>query len=365
MPGPLADINILEFGGIGPVPFAGSILADLGANVIFIARPGRLPDPADPQTRGRQVLELDLKHAPDVRICLAIADQCDILVEGFRPGVMERLGLGPDVVLARNPAIVYGRMTGWGQSGPLTASAGHDINYLSVTGLLNAIGPAERPSIPLNMIGDFGGGALFLLAGVLAGLHQARATGCGTVVDAAMVDGIAALASTTSHKQSIGTWNLKRESNYLDGGASRYAVYECADGKFVAFGAIEAEFYEIARQRLGLADPTFDDPFSPERWPAQREALAAHFRTRPRDEWVARCEGFDCCISPVLDFAEARGHDHAVSRRAYREFNGGTLSTIAPRFSTMEHDAPVRPFRKVSVEEISASLIKRPSENTD
>jgi len=353
---PLADLNVLELAGIGPVPFAASILADLGANVIHIARPGMPPDPKDPQTRGRKVLELDLKREADTQTCLAIAEKCDILVEGFRPGVMERLGMGPDVLLERNPKIVYGRMTGWGQNGPLASRAGHDINYLSVTGLLNAIGPVERPTIPLNMIGDFGGGALFLLTGVLAGLHQARTSGRGTVIDAAMVDGIAALASTTSYKQSIGTWNLERESNYLDGGASRYAVYECADGKFLAFGAIEPHFYETARRCLGLTDPTFDDPFSSERWPAQRKALAVHFKTRPRDAWVAMCEGFDCCISPVLDFSEARNHNHAKFRNAYREFSDGTISAIAPRFSTMKNNVQAPAFHNTSVAEIFSHL---------
>jgi alpha-methylacyl-CoA racemase len=354
MNGPLAGVKVMEFAGLGPVPFAGAILADLGAYFVYITRPGVPADPDDPQLRGKHSVMLDLKSAEGRKACLEIAAHCDILLEGFRPGVMERLGLGPDDLSAANEKIIYARMTGWGQEGPLASRAGHDVNYLAVTGVLHAIGPAEKPAIPLNLIGDFGGGSMFLLTGVLAALHQAKTTGKGSVLDVAMIDGIAALASSITYKQSQGRWALGRGVNYLDGASSRYSVYECADGKFVALGAIEPQFYEEFRSCLGLQDPAFDLALEPDQWPAQRTALMQVFRTRARDEWIALCEGRDCCLSPVLDLEEARAHPHAVARQAFRQHRDGILPVAAPRLSG--HSASTEPPSETSLGDALAAL---------
>lgn len=321
----------MEMSGLGPVPFAAGILADLGARVIYVHAPKAPPDLADPQLRNREFVALDLKSQTGPSACLELIRTCDILLEGFRPGVMERLGLGPDHTALINPRLVYGRMTGWGQEGPLAPRAGHDINYLALTGVLNAIGPRDHPVIPLNLIGDFGGGAMFLLTGVLAALHNAKSTGLGTVLDIAMIDGIAFLASSIIHKQSQGSWSLERESNYLDGAAPWYGVYECSDGKFVAVGAIEPHFYALLREKCGLADPVFDQADTPNLWPAQRAALAAIFLTQTRDTWAALCAGFDCCLTPVLDFEEAQVHPHALARRAHVSAPRGVFPAAAPR----------------------------------
>jgi len=330
--GPLAGVTVLEFSGLGPVPFAAGILVDLGARVIHLHGPKTPPDPDDPQLRGREVVELDLKSEAGKDACLEIVRHCDILLEGFRPKVMERLGLGPDSTAAVNPGLIYGRMTGWGQEGPLAPRAGHDINYLAVSGVINAIGPREHPAIPLNLIGDFGGGSMFLLTGVLAALQRARTTGKGSVLDIAMVDGASFLASSIINKQSRGLWSLERESNYLDGAAPWYGIYRCADGKFVTIGALEPKFYAQLRARCGLTDTLFDEPKNPDLWPTQRNALEAVFATRTRDSWVALCEGADCCLTPVLDFEEAQVHPHSLARRSHILSSSGTFPAAAPRF---------------------------------
>lgn len=331
--GPLAGVRILEFSGLGPVPFAAGILADLGARVIHLHGPAVPPDPEDPQLRGREFVELDLKSKAGKDNCLELVRNCDVLLEGFRPGVMERLNLGPDRTATVNPRLIYGRMTGWGQEGPLALRAGHDINYLALSGVLNAIGPREHPAIPLNLIGDFGGGSMFLLTGVLAALHHARTTGEGAVLDVAMIDGAAFLASSIIHKHSRGRWSLERASNYLDGAAPWYGVYRCLDGKFLAIGAIEPKFYAQLRERCGLTDTLFDDPKNQDLWPAQRAALESVFATQPRDTWVSLCDGADCCLAPVLDFEEAQAHPHSLARRSYVNSPWGTFPAAAPRFA--------------------------------
>lgn len=346
--GPLNGVAVLEFSGLGPIPFAAGMLADLGAHVIHVCRPASPPDPSDPQLRGRTVVKLDLKAEPDRQACINLASHCDILIEGFRPGVMERLGLGPDAVCAINPALVYGRMTGWGQDGPLAPRAGHDLNYLAQTGVLHALGPPDRPTIPLNLIGDFGGGSLFLLTGILAALHQARMTGKGATLDVAMVDGIAMLSSSIIYKQTTGQWSLNRESNYLDGGAPFYNVYRCADGKFVAVAPIEPQFYDSLRTCCGLTAPILDDPWNRSLWPEQRAEMARVFENRPRDEWVDLCAGADTCLSPVLDFEEAAAHPHGVARHSYDRFGEGIFPAPAPRISGSGGSALHRPSNEFS-----------------
>jgi alpha-methylacyl-CoA racemase len=268
------------------------------------------------------------------------------------------LGLGPDCTAAVNQRLIYGRMTGWGQEGPLAARAGHDINYLALGGVLNAIGPSEQPAIPLNLIGDFGGGSMFLLTGVLAALHQARTTGHGTVLDIAMIDGAAFLASSVINKQSRGRWSLERASNYLDGGAPWYGVYRCSDGKFVAIGAIEPKFYAQLRARCHLTDPLFDESENPDLWPVQRTALEAVFTMRPRDAWVALCEGADCCLTPVLDFEEAQIHPHSLARRSYVLSPSGTFPASAPRFPGSDGLPIAQARSEVSASELIEDLAK-------
>jgi alpha-methylacyl-CoA racemase len=365
--GPLAGVTVLEFSGLGPVPFAAGILADLGARVIHLHGPKAPPEPDDPQLRGREIVELDLKSEAGKDACLEIVRHCEILLEGFRPGVMERLGLGPDSTAAVNERLIYGRMTGWGQEGPLAPRAGHDINYLALSGVINAIGPREHPAIPLNLIGDFGGGSMFLLTGVLAALHRARTKGQGTVLDIAMIDGVAFLASSIINKQSRGRWSLERTSNYLDGAAPWYGVYRCADGKFVAIGAVEPKFYAQLRARCGLTDTLFDEPKNTDLWPAQRTALEAVFAMRTRNAWVALCEGSDCCLTPVLDFEEAQVHPHSLARRSHVFSPSGTFPSAAPRFPA-SNGIPITQARpEVSASELIEELANRhkPSSMTD
>lgn len=353
---PLKGVTVLEFSGLGPVPFAAGILADLGARVIHLHKPSAKPDPHDPQLRGRENVALDLKSRSGAAKCLEIVRHCDILLEGYRPGVMERLDLGPDHMTKVNPSLIYARMTGWGQEGPLARRAGHDINYLALSGVLNAIGPDEHPVIPLNLIGDFGGGSMFLLTGVLAALIGARSTGRGAVLDVAMVDGASFLASSIIHKHSRGQWSLDRASNYLDGAAPWYGIYRCADGRFVAVGAIEARFYAQLRARCGLTDALFDQPQNRELWPAQRKELAKIFATRQRDEWVALCEGADCCLTPVLDFAEAQAHPHSLARQSYMETDDGTFPAAAPRMPGQNNGAVGDSSPKVEIDTLLTDL---------
>jgi alpha-methylacyl-CoA racemase len=288
--GPLTGFRIVEFAGIGPGPFACMLLADMGAEVITLDRVGAGKNLKAVATRGRKVIELDLKNKAAISEVLDLLSHADALIEGFRPGVMERLGLGPDVVLGRNPKLVYGRMTGWGQTGPLAQAAGHDINYIAITGALHAIGTKERPVPPLNLIGDFGGGSLYLALGLLSAVIHARATGKGQIVDAAMVDGAASLMSYFYGFRAEGVHTAERGANRLDGGAPFYDVYKCLDGKWIALGSIEPQFYALLREKAGLTDPAFDAQMDRTRWPELKEKIEAVFATKTRDEWCTVME---------------------------------------------------------------------------
>ncbi|WP_327191901.1 CaiB/BaiF CoA transferase family protein [Terrabacter sp. Soil811] len=337
--GPLAGIRVVELAGIGPAPFAAMLLADLGADVIRIDRPGEgsLPVPLSPEAdllrRGRPSVALDLKHPDGLATTLALVEQADVLLEGYRPGVAERLGLGPTDCLGRNPRLVYGRMTGWGQDGPLAHAAGHDIGYVAITGALHAIGRAGGPpQVPVNLVGDFGGGALYLVVGVLAALLEARASGRGQVVDAAIVDGTAHLSSLVMSLVGAGLWSDRRGTNLLDTGAPFYDVYETSDGGWLAVGPLEPAFYAELLRLTGLTD-TAPDRLDPRTWPALRALLADTFRSRTRDEWTAALEGTDACVEPVLSYAEAPGHPHLAARGTYVEHHGLVQPAPAPRFS--------------------------------
>ena len=331
--GPLTGFRVVEFAGLGPGPFACMMLADMGAEVVTLDRPGASKNLQSTIGRGRRIVELDLKDSAARNQAFDLLEHADALIEGFRPGVMERLGLGPDVVHARNPRLVYGRMTGWGQEGPLAQAAGHDINYISVTGALAAIGPSERPVPPLNLVGDFGGGALYLVVGVLAALLEAKGSGKGQVVDAAMCDGAASLMSMFFDFAAAGRWQGGRESNFLDGGAHFYGVYQCACGHFISVGSIEPQFYALLRQLAGLSDQAFDAQMDREAWPSLRQRVAQIFRTKTRDEWCRLMEGTDVCFAPVLSLSEAPLHPHMAARKTFVERHGLTQPAPAPRFS--------------------------------
>ncbi|AWN51994.1 CaiB/BaiF CoA-transferase family protein [Methylobacterium sp. 17Sr1-1] len=333
--GPLAGLRIVEFAGIGPGPFAAMLLADMGAELVRLDRPGG----SDPYSktivsRGRPTVTVDLKDDDDRAGTLALLDRADALIEGFRPGVMERLGLGPEIVLARNPRLVYGRMTGWGQEGPLARSAGHDITYMAVTGALAAIGPAEHPVPPLNLVGDYGGGSLYLVAGILAALLSVGRTGRGQVVDAAICDGAASLMAMFSELASQGRWSDRREANLLDGGAPWYRTYACRDGRHIAIGPLEPQFYALFRRLTGLdSDPDFDRRDDPVMWPTLRRKLETLFAERTRDEWCRLLEGTDACVAPVLSLSEAAGHPHLAARETFVTVGGTVQPAPAPRFS--------------------------------
>ena len=331
--GPLAGFRIVEFAGIGPGPFACMMLSDMGAEVVTLDRVGAKKNLKSVSARGRKVVELDLKDKAAIAQVLDLLANADALIEGFRPGVMERLGLGPDVVQARNPRLVYGRMTGWGQEGPLAQTAGHDINYISVTGALAAIGPAEKPVPPLNLVGDFGGGALYLVVGVLAALLEAKKSGKGQVVDAAMCDGAASLMTMFFDLAATGRWSAERESNFLDGGAHFYGVYECACGRFISIGSIEPQFYALLRQHAGLSDQAFDAQMDREAWPSLKRRLAETFKSKTRDDWCRIMEGTDICFAPVLSLSEAPSHPHMAARGTFVEHHGPIQPAPAPRFS--------------------------------
>lgn len=322
--------------GIGPGPFCAMMLSDLGAEVIRIDRLG-LKGSGSRQhvlNRGRRSLALDLKQPLGTATVLRLVEKADILLEGFRPGVMERLGLGPDICLARNPKLVFGRMTGWGQDGPLAHAAGHDINYIAIGGALGAMGYADRPPTPpLNLVGDFGGGAMYLLAGVLAALIERTGSGKGQVIDAAMTDGTASLLTPFYGLMAMQMWTTQRESNKLDGGAHYYGCYACADDKYVAIGSIEPQFYALLLEKCGITDPQFATQQDQQQWPELREKLAAVFRTRTRDEWCAIMEGSDVCFAPVLGLGDAPTHPHNQARRTFIDYEGVTQPAPAPRFS--------------------------------
>jgi len=331
--GPLAGVRVVEFASLGPVPFAGMLLSDMGADVVRIERSGVSSlDRNDVTARGRRFVALDLKSPKDLETTLDLLEGADVLMEGYRPRVMERLGLGPDVVTARNPRLVYARMTGWGQSGPLADRAGHDINYVALTGALAAIGTASQPVVPLNLVGDYGGGALYLVTGILAALIEARSSQLGQVVDCAMVDGTLSLLSLFHGWLHSGDWRESRASNLLDGAAPFYGVYICKDGKHVALGAIEPQFYATFCERAELDWHTFSEQNDEKKWPKLREKLKAHFLTKTRDEWCERFEGLDACLSPVLTMKEAAAHEHIKARSSIVHIDGVMQSAPAPRF---------------------------------
>ncbi len=333
--GPLQGYRVVEMAGLGPTPFCAMLLADMGADVIRIDREGG-NNPhgleVDLLNRGRRSVVLDLKTPAGVATCLRLVEKADALIEGFRPGVMERLGLAPDVCLARNPRLVYGRMTGWGQAGPLAGAAGHDINYIALTGVLHAIGNRDAPLPPLNLVGDFGGGALYLAFGVVCGLLEAKASGQGQVIDAAMIDGAAQLMTMIYGLLHNRQWSDARESNLLDGGAHFYGTFECADGKWVAVGAIEPQFYELLLQHVGLSTAEAGTSQDEADWPGMKERLAEIFRSRTREQWCAAMEGTDVCFAPVLSLAEAPQHPHNAARQNFVTAWGVLQPAPTPRF---------------------------------
>jgi len=340
MSGPLSGVKVLELAGIGPGPFCGMLLADMGADVLRVDRTqgGDLGLPVEPKFdvmgRGRRSVALDLKRPASVAMVLEWLARADALIEGFRPGVTERLGLGPEACLARNPRLVYGRITGWGQDGPLAQAAGHDINYIALTGALHAIGRnGESPVPPLNLVGDFGGGGMVLAFGIACALYEARASGRGQVIDAAMTEGAAGLMAMFYGRAAAGQWRDERGVNAIDGGAPWYDVYQTADGKHVAIGSIEGRFYAELLERLGLDAKTLPGQHERKRWPELRAAFAAAFKTRTREAWCKEMEGTDVCFAPVLSLAEAPLHAHNRARGAFTEIDGVTQPAPAPRFS--------------------------------
>ena len=332
--GPLTGLRVVEFAGIGPGPFCGMLLSDLGADVVRIDRKGgRGGAASDITARGRRSVALDLKSPAAIETCLKLMGKADAIIEGFRPGVMERLGLGPDVALKRNPKLVFGRMTGWGQSGPYAQAAGHDMNYIAITGALHAIGTDDKPVPPLNLVGDFGGGALYLAFGLLAAVIQARESGRGQVVDCAMSDGAASLMAMFYGFKASGMWQDRRRSNLLDGGAHFYDTYRCADGKWISIGSIEPQFYALLLEKAGITDPQFGRQMDRSAWPQLREKLATAIAAKTQAEWREIMEGTDVCFAPVLDLEEAPMHPHNVARETFVEVAGVIQPAPAPRFS--------------------------------
>ena len=339
--GPLSGVRVVELAGIGPGPFCGMLLADLGAEVIAVNRPGGPPTPVqmdnDFLNRGKRRIVVDLKHPRGAEVVLRLAAASDALIEGYRPGVAERLGVGPAACWARNPRLVYGRMTGWGQDGPLAQSAGHDIAYIAVTGALGAIGRAGGPpQVPVNYLGDFGGGSMFLALGVVAAVLRARETGRGQVVDAAIVDGAAVLQAMTYGLLANGAWADRRGVNLLDTGAPYYDVYATADGRHMAVGALESAFYREFVRLLFAPEGTPDDlpgQHDQARWPDLRERFAARFASRTHEEWTKIFDGTDACVAPVLTMSEAPGHPHLAARGTFSEAGGVAQPALAPRFS--------------------------------
>jgi alpha-methylacyl-CoA racemase len=349
VPGPLTGLRVVELAGLGPGPHAAMLLADLGAEVVRVDRPsGGLqlgpPDAPDPTLRGRRRVSADLKDPVGVQTVLSLAERADVLLEGYRPGVTERLGVGPAECHARNPRLVYGRMTGWGQDGPLAERAGHDINYISLTGVLHAIGRAgERPVPPLNLVGDYGGGSMLLVVGVLAALWEAQRSGRGQVVDAAMVDGASLLAQLVWGLRGQRLWSDEPDSNLLDGHAPFYDTYRCADGRHVAVGALEPQFYAALLAGLGLDAATLPAQLDRSGWPGLRARFGEVFASRTRDEWAAVFAGSDACVTPVLAFGEVAQHPQLAARATIVEANGVPQAAPAPRFSRTAPELPAPP----------------------
>jgi alpha-methylacyl-CoA racemase len=338
--GPLTDLKIVEFAGLGPAPMCAMLLADLGATVLRIERPEKVelgterPLRYEVLLRGRQPIALDLKSPQGAAMALEVIAGADALIEGFRPGVMEGLGLGPDRCLERNPRLVYGRMTGWGQTGPLARTAGHDLNYIALTGALDAIGRrGQAPTVPLNLIGDFGGGSLYLALGMLAALSHARKTGTGQIVDASVLDGTLSLMAMHYGTMAAGLWRMERGTNFIDSGAPFYDVYECADGKWISVAPIERRFFRELLQRLDIDEATVPDRLDRECWDGLRATLAGKFKSRSRAEWCALLEGTDACFAPVLSMAEAAMHSQVQARQGLVDRDGVLQPAVAPRFS--------------------------------
>ncbi len=333
----LSGYTIIELAGIGPAPMGGMILADMGAEVIRIERPGAIdPKVLEPISgRNKKSVVLDLKQEAGKAALITLVEQADALIDPYRPGVCEKLGFGPDECLARNPRLVFARMTGWGQTGPLAQAAGHDLNYIAITGALHAIGRrGERPAVPLNLVGDFGGGGMLLVTGILGGLLEATKSGQGQVIDVAMVDGTAQLMWMMQGMQQVGTWNAEeREANLLDGAAHFYDTYECADGKYVAIGAIEPQFYSELLARAGISDPQFQAQHNTAQWPELKQKLGAVLKTKTRDEWDSVMAGSDACFAPVLTMVEAASYSANTERSVYTDVEGMTHPAPAPRFS--------------------------------
>ncbi|WP_300016996.1 CaiB/BaiF CoA-transferase family protein [Pseudonocardia sp.] len=345
MAGPLAGLKVVELAGIGPGPHAAMILADLGAQVVRVDRPGGLhlgvPGAPDPSLRGRRRVAADLKSAEGIETVLRLAERADVLIEGYRPGVTERLGVGPAECHARNPKLVYGRMTGWGQDGPMAQRAGHDINYISLTGALHAIGRSgERPVPPLNLVGDFGGGSMLLVVGVLSALWEAQRSGQGQVVDAAMVDGVSLLSQMFWGFLSQKIWTDERDANMLDGHAPFYDTYTCADGRHVAVGSLEPQFYAALLAGLGIDPAELPEQYDRDGWPTLRARFTSEFASRPRDEWAAVFDGTDACVTPVLAFGEVAVHPHIAARETIVEADGVPQAAPAPRFSRTAAEVP-------------------------
>ena len=344
--GPLQGIKVIEIAGIGPGPFCAMMLSDLGAEVIRVDRKTALGTGSkfNVLNRGRKSLAVDLKNPGGVEIVLRLVEKADALIEGFRPGVTERLGFGPDVCLERNPKLVYGRMTGWGQEGPMAQAAGHDINYISLSGVLHSIGrKGERPVPPLNLIGDFGGGGMLLALGVTSALLETQKSGKGQVIDAAMIDGSAALMASVYGLRAMGIWGEDRETNMLDGGAHFYDAYECADGKWISIGSIEPQFYALLLEKCEITDPDFQKQMDRDGWPQLNAKIADIFKSKSRDEWCDLMEGTDVCFSPVLSLDEAPEHPHNKSRDTFINIDDVVQPAPAPRFSRTPTGRPAPP----------------------
>ena len=360
--GPLAGLRVVELQGIGPGPFCGMMLADMGAEIIRVDRSAAVGSGArgaDVLARGRKSIAVDLKNPQGVETVLKLVETADVLLEGFRPGVTERLGLGPDACLARNPKLVYGRMTGWGQTGTMAHAAGHDINYISLSGVLHAIGePGSRPTPPLNLVGDFGGGGMLLAFGIVAALYERGVSGKGQVIDAAMTDGSALLMNSIFGLMGQGVWNQNRGSNLLDGGAHFYGTYETKDGRFVSIGSIEPQFYALLLEKTGLdQDPDLAKQMSRDDWPKLREKLAAVLATKTRDEWDEIMLGTDICYAPILNFDEAVAHPHNQARNTFVASADIVQAAPAPRFSRTEPELPEPPVAPGEhSEEVLASI---------
>ncbi len=360
--GPLAGTKVIEMKGIGPGPYAGMLLADMGAEVIVVERsrkpsPTGLPSEHDAFSRGKKSIALNLKTEAGVEVLLKLIESADILFEGYRPGVAERLGFGPDICLARNPKLVYGRMTGWGQTGPLAHTAGHDINYIALSGALSAIGERDKPVPPLNLVGDFGGGSLFLVMGILAALNHAQRTGQGDVVDVAISDCTASLMTMMHTCDALGQWTTERQSNLLDGGMHFYNVYETADEKFISVGAIEPQFYALLMEKAELDPAIFADQFDTAKMPAMKQKMQEIFKTKTRDEWCEIMEDSDVCFAPVLDYKEAPEHPHNQARNTFMDINGVTQPSPVPRFQTNNLSVPDAPHAEgVDTESVLTDL---------